>query len=139
MSGTASFTIVKEYYKNGNKTSSVNLCCLHRLYDGNLFGHGQELFNFLKYIKIVNGIGKDTQNIANGMDCLAAQLVARFKRSPGDFYLLNSDTDTSGESYVYTIYNKPNSSKLYIEIKACDKVIYDGLISKLNVKKFKTG
>ena len=61
-----------------------------------------------KDIKIVNGIpvGGTTNKIANGMGCLAAQIVEHFKNGPAYFYLYPSDTRDYGEEYIYTIYTK---------------------------------
>ncbi len=76
---------------------------MHRQMDGYPSGHGRDLVEFLKPIQIVNGIGGTYQKerIANGSECLAAQLVAHFKDGPGDIYLT---TGTSGwEDYHYII------------------------------------
>jgi len=60
---------------------------LYRQYDGYPTGHGAELAQFLDGFKIVNGIGAEKTRIANGMGCLAAQMVAHFKDSVGGFYM----------------------------------------------------
>ena len=73
---------------------------MYRQMDGYPSGHGTDLYDFLKDIKMVNGIGGDTENIANGAGCLAAQLVERFKRGPGDIYLVPLGQE---EEYNYFI------------------------------------
>lgn len=66
------------------------IVCMYRQYDGYPTGHGAELADFLKPYRIVNGLGaaNDNARLANGMSCLAAQLVAHFKTEPGQFYLM---------------------------------------------------
>lgn len=74
---------------------------MYRQYDGYLAGHGVELFNFLDGMKIVNGMsGNDGPKFANGGGCLAAQLVAHFKKEPGGIYLFGPDQE---EGYDYVI------------------------------------
>jgi hypothetical protein len=51
---------------------------LYRHWDGYPDAHGQELKKFLFGRKIVNGIGANDKNNFNGMECLAASLVAHF-------------------------------------------------------------
>lgn len=63
--------------------------CLYRQFDGYREGHGAELAGFLRGKTIVNGIpfGVNKSTIANGMGCLAAQLVCHFKTEVGGFYI----------------------------------------------------
>ena len=60
---------------------------LYRQYDGYPEGHGTDLLNFLKGMNLVNGINSKNikLRISNGMDCLAAQIVAHYKQQPGYF------------------------------------------------------
>ena len=79
--GTRSLTYV--YDEDHNK-----LCCMYRQYDGYPSGHGNKLAEFLAPITLVNGINNQTpKKSANGMGCLAAQLVAHFKQEIGGIYL----------------------------------------------------
>lgn len=87
--GTRSLTYVYENYKNeqGNKVEKP-IICLYRQYDGYPVGHGAELADFLSSIYVVNGLGlQNEKKVANGMGCLAAQLIANFKTEAGNFYL----------------------------------------------------
>ena len=97
--GTRSLTYVYENYKDeqGNKVEQP-IICLYRQYDGYPTGHGAELADYLNGMYVVNGLGLDQkdQKVANGMGCLAAQLVSFFKKDEaGQFYLhapvLNAD------------------------------------------------
>jgi hypothetical protein len=62
--------------------------CMYRQFDGYPEGHGREVASFLEEMTVVNGLAMDeTRRVANGMGCLAAQLVASFKGQAGGFYL----------------------------------------------------
>ena len=94
------------------------LVCLYRQFDGYPSGHGAELANFLKGIKLGNGIADNPKmgKFANGMGCLAAQLVAHFKKSVGGFYI-HLVTDSGGVDYEYHVYaNK-------VVVKDSDEVV----------------
>jgi hypothetical protein len=81
---------------------------IYRQFDGYPSGLGQELHDFLKPRKIINGIGMDqtAENSANGAGCLAAQLVAHLKDKIGNVYLeprMKVDGEC-GEEYVYRLH-----------------------------------
>lgn len=130
--GTRSLT----YVKSGD-LSSPNLVCLYRQYDGYLSGHGADLKELFGNIVVVNGMTPGARNIANGMGCLAAQLIGRLKKTQydqdveyqgqfargettynlgngwaGNFYLLDPNTDPD-EGYIYTLYLKAKSEEEY--------------------------
>jgi len=96
---TRSLTVVLD--EEGN-----DVMVLYRHWDGYPDAHGQELKKFLFGRKIVNGIGANDKNNFNGMECLAASLVAHFKKGIGDFYLYPADTRDMGEEYIYYIEDK---------------------------------
>ena len=94
------------------------IVCLYRQFDGYPSGHGAELGDFLKGIQLGNGIaGKpEMGTFANGMGCLAAQLIAHFKKSVGGFYI-HAITDSVGVDYEYHVYaNK-------VVVKDSDEVV----------------
>lgn len=109
--GTRSLTILK----NGNKDDALDIAVMYRQYDGYIEGIGQELAEFLSGFKVVNGIGETTTKLANGPDCLAAQIVAHFKEEVGNVYLMRADSRNCGEEYRYYIYSAPDEP---ITIKA---------------------
>lgn len=77
---------------------------MYRQCDGYPSGLGTELYEFLKDIKMVNGLGDDfAKKIANGAGCLAAQIVAHFKDGPGGVYLLHPSSKDCGQEYEYHI------------------------------------
>jgi hypothetical protein len=96
--GTRALTFV---YDNDGQTAIMNL---YRQFDGYPDGHGAELAEFLMPLQIVNGYSPDATNQANGMPCLAAQLVAHFKTGTGGFYLYPVGTTDCGQDYVYHVY-----------------------------------
>jgi len=120
--GTRSITIVKEK----ELKSKNNYLVMYRQMDGHPETHGYELASFLNGMKIVNGIpyGEDTSQIANGMDCLAAQIVAYFKDGPGSIYLCPSN-ELQHECFDYYVYlNKGN--KIMIKCMSGDETLFKG-------------
>jgi len=63
------------------------ILCMYRQFDGYPSGHGAELADFLLPIDLINGfeIADQGRKAANGMGCLAAQLVVHFKSDAGGF------------------------------------------------------
>lgn len=95
--GTRSLTRV---FDDDNK----EILCMYRQFDGYIDGgHGMELAASLTGLTEVNGISFDDTDVFNGMGCLAAQIVAMFKREIGGFYLHRPGTSDVGEEYVYEV------------------------------------
>lgn len=106
---------------------------MYRQMDGYPDGHGQELKEFLQGMVITNGICLgETRRTANGMGCLAAQVVAHFKKGVGGFYLHPARTRDVWEDYVYTI--SQEDGRVHLRISDRSDTIYDGLIDDLNVE-----
>ncbi len=97
--GTRCLTFV---YEQGN----VPLVNMYRQFDGYREGHGRDLANFLSsFDAIVNGYSmNETRKIANGMGCLAAQMIAHFKAGHGGIYLNPVDINDYGQDYEYHVY-----------------------------------
>jgi hypothetical protein len=96
--GTRSLTFVYD----GDET----IINMYRQYDGYPTGHGAELAEFLSQFTIVNGIRVgESRKIANGMGCLAAQMVSHFKGDEaGQFYLYPASAKDCGQDYEYHVY-----------------------------------
>ena len=78
---------------------------LYRQYDGYIEGgHGSELAEFLAGKKLVNGYSRESNDLANGMGCLAASLVAHFKETVGGFYIHSVTETQCGQDYEYHVY-----------------------------------
>jgi len=114
--GTRSLTFVYEKYGQIQKPV-VNM---YRQFDGYPTGHGAELAEFLNGGRLVNGlIHTVTANEAvyNGMGCLAASMVAHFKKTPGGFYIHPTEVRDCGQDYEYHVSEKKNG--LYVEVYYC--------------------
>lgn len=116
--GTRSLTVVED-------GKGREVLVMYRQYDGYPSGHGEELAAFLKPFTVVNGLGDDRRKVANGMGCLAAQIVAHFKTEPGTFYLYPSGTRDYGEEYVYTVKSDSNGG-INLKVQA-GSVTYFGM------------
>ena len=85
--------------------SAEAIMCIYRQYDGYPSGHGHELAQFLNSKTIVNGYGEQNSMEANGMSCLAAQLVVQLKHGVGGIYIyapvLGRDYSQDYEYHVY--------------------------------------
>lgn len=98
--GTRSLTIIQD--EKGNE-----IAVMYRQFDGYPAGHGSELAEFLSGMMIVNGMGAgQPERIANGMNCLAAQIIAHFKEEPGGIYLYPALTRDCWEEYIYIVSGK---------------------------------
>lgn len=95
-----------------------DICVLYRQYDGYLSAHGQELADFLRTMRIGNGIQgtPDVGTFANGLECLAGQMVAHFKKDSmvGGFYMHPSGTRDVGEEYTYIVTSKDGKPHMAI-------------------------
>jgi hypothetical protein len=128
--GTRSLTWVYETYKDEDgSVKHEPIIKLYRQYDGYVSGHGLELAEWLGQYRVVNGLGmEDGSKVANGMGCLAAQLVAHFKDGPGQFYLhapvMGRD---HWQEYEYHIY----ADKVLIE-RQLGNFIFEGTWAEFN-------
>jgi hypothetical protein len=122
--GTRSLTFVYDSYKDeAGKIVQEPIINMYRQYDGYPTGHGAELAEFLAPFNMVNGIpvGKSIERkMANGMGCLAAQLVANFKDGAGGFYLYPTSAVDCGQDYEYHIYNKDEELRIAITNRGCN-------------------
>lgn len=132
--GTRSLTFVYD-----DETPIINM---YRQYDGYPTGHGAELAEFLTPFTMVNGISTvETRKVANGMGCLAAQLVANFKSEAGGFYLYPTSAVDCGQDYEYHVYhNGSEGLRVSITNRGCnffgltqsdtDEKIFDGTVAE---------
>lgn len=96
--GTSSSTKFIERYKEGKE---IILCNVYQQYDGYLEGVGLELIDFLKSKELVNGIPYEKQDSCfNGMGCLTAQYIKKYKGSSRGLYLVHLD---NCQEYNYEI------------------------------------
>lgn len=103
-----------------DESNSV-VVCLYSQWDGYPSGLGVELAAFLNDIKMVNGFtGQESGPVANGLGCLAAQMVVHFKKQVGLYYLVDSKQD-HGPDYVYDVCRNRVKVTNYTE-----EIIYNG-------------
>ena len=121
--GTRALTVI-----NG---SDGEIVVMYSQFDGYPGGHGLELADFLSGMRLVNGFKADEKGKwANGMGCLAAQMVANFKTQPGGIYLYPSGTRDTGEEYLYTI-DRVDETNLQVTVEECwedNKKIFQGTV-----------
>jgi hypothetical protein len=97
--GTRSLTFVHE------GAAAKALINMYRQFDGYPSGHGKELYEFLRPIKMVNGFSGDSEiKQANGAGCLAAQMIAHFKDGVGGIYIQPVSATDCGQDYCYHVY-----------------------------------
>lgn len=120
--GTRSLTVIVD-------EEGKEVVVLYRQYDGHPASHGLQLSNFLKPLTLMNGTGPvDT---ANGMNCLAAQIIAHFKVGSGNFYLYAAGTRDMGEEFIYTVY--PKQSNIFLKVMDAyhpNTPLFDGMARK---------
>lgn len=86
------------------------LVSIYQQSDGYFEGVGEDLKEFLNGFTIVNGISIDIpRKSANGMECLAAQLVSHLKHGIGGTYIT---TPGNIQEYNYDIFIKNNRLRL---------------------------
>jgi len=103
-----------KFYNEFSEDNNECVMCVYHQFDGYMTGVGFELAKFLNGKTIVNGIGVNQtmeQGYANGMCCLAAQYVVKFKKTVGGFYMSHMD---GVESYNYEV--RLVNSKIIIKV-----------------------
>lgn len=110
--GTRHLTVIQDIGKE-------EICCMYGQWDGYPTGHGADLKEFLDGFEILNGYTTEDEEkpkVANGMGCLASQLIGYFKIGRKDregkvisplksaYHLMVPGTRETGEEYIYTIY-----------------------------------
>ena len=102
--------------------------CMYRHYDGYPSGHGVELSEFLTQLEFGMGISGNPElySFANGMGCLAAQMISFFKKSPGGIYIYPVDLDQAcWQEYEYHVTD--SSVKVVLNgYEEPDEVIFEG-------------
>ena len=106
-------------YDKGHKMIKKSIINMYQQYDGHPYSWGVELAEFVKPIKIINGISGSVKigEYANGPGCFAAQIVQEFKKDVGYTYLHECEGELGdlGEEYIYTLYPK-QGEPTYISI-----------------------
>ena len=104
--GTRSLTFVYDSSNSDDGTTNEAIMCIYRQYDGYPSCHGHELAQFLNSKTLVNGYGEQNSVEANGMSCLAAQLVVQLKHGVGGIYIYAPMTGRDySQDYEYHVYD----------------------------------
>jgi hypothetical protein len=121
-----------KFYDNG-----TYLCTIYTEIDGYLSGVGQQIKDFIKSKKFVNGVGAD-KNVFNGAGCFVAQYIAKYKDGPGNIYIAdrgaaqeyNYKVNIIGEGHLFKykvikadVSCESNSEEEYPDVKAYAEVI----------------
>jgi hypothetical protein len=136
-------SIIKVHDKNGK-----SIICMYRQFDGSLRYAGKQYLHFVKSLRLVDGYSAGDKKQANGMGCLAAQLVKKFKKLTGGFYLELPETkmfevDAEFEYLIQPAAFSKNGLALFYRVDSKDKFIElwpkIDKISKLNMYPKKEG
>ena len=110
--GTRSLTFVYD--------GDVPVINIYRQFDGYPSGHGHELAQFLDSKNLVNGYGEQNSFEANGMGCLAAQLIVQLKHGVGGIYIYPVSSTDCWQDYEYHVYEDK------VVVKDPTAVIFEG-------------
>jgi hypothetical protein len=127
---------------------SKPFCCVYKRWAGYPTDLGAKIKTFGYNITLVNGLSGDQTNLADGMGCFAAQLIAHLKSAspgPGDIYM---EPPTKGmdrwQEFEYHLWdasgltrskkgfgaNSPVGITVYSNSR--HKTLYDGLLRDFN-------
>ena len=113
MGTRSTYRVIEQYTdEKTNKVVNQEICLMYLQFDGYPSGHPSETAEWLASGKVVNGLRMDEpQLVFNGAGCLAAQLVAKYKTSPGGCYLHPlKHRGKCWEDYVYDIIVKEDKT-----------------------------
>lgn len=133
--GTRSLTNIFEENRETPTKRGKLLCTLYRQFDGYPTSHGQELFDIINPLKMVNGYNDKLQ--ANGMGCLAAQIIAGIKDGVGNVYVYPAGSKDCGEEYIYNLWlfkGAVRMSIISVGFDSPNRTIFRGMVSTFNAK-----
>ena len=99
---------------------NVPVINIYRQFDGYPSGHGHELAQFLNSKTLVNGYKDKNSAEANGMGCLAAQLIVQLKHGVGGIYIYPVASTDCFQDYEYHVYEDE------VVVKDPTAVIFEG-------------
>lgn len=99
-----------------DKWSPYDLLTIFTAHDGQPENMGMSLYHRFKNTKLVYPapISANLCDFANGMQCLAAQVVEYLKKEVGNCYIYPADSRNKGEQYIYTLYEKDNIPRMSV-------------------------
>ena len=98
--------------------------------DGHPTSFGKDLVTFLDSIKIGNGIPNESDDFANGMGDLAAQIIAHFKSNSmvGGVYIIYDGYYVNTDYQYFLILR---NGVLELDVLHNDHLLYSGTIEQL--------
>lgn len=112
------------------------LVSIYRQYDGYFEGMGADLQAFLSGMAITNGISGLEKKSANGMGCLAAQIIAHLKEGVGNVYITNHDDEQEYNYEVRFALAPANKGRNYFTSVGPNRVKLIGKCGDNEVKQF---
>lgn len=106
MGTRSTYRIIQKWNDRETKEKGQNEVCLVYLqYDGYPDGHPLETAEWLSGGRVVNGLSLgENQVVFNGVGCLAAQLISKYKDGAGGTYIYPLKfRGECGEDYLYDI------------------------------------
>lgn len=125
MGTRSTYTFIRKSGKKTKKISSV-----YFQYDGYPDGHPLEFAKWASERKLVNGFGSSKDLVFNGLGCLIAQFIAKFKDGVGGVYVQElNERNKCYEDYLYDILVDEENSEITIkayEAQKRPKLIFSG-------------
>ena len=130
----------------------THLVSVYQQYDGYIDGVGHEIAEYILSKKMCNGIPiGNTDNLANGFDCLIAQFIRDFKKDVGGLYITTEDniqeynydiifdndlyfSDINVDYEINNYINVDYEINNYIKVKVTDwnkQIIFEGTLKEL--------
>jgi hypothetical protein len=105
------------------------LVTMYRHYDGYMKCHGKELYDFLKETPLIKNLGiKPSNDSAYGAGCLAAKMVANFKKETGYVFLVPEHKEAD---YFYNVFVYEDNKVRMVVSKGTD-VIFNKLLEEID-------
>jgi len=102
-------SVIKFYELVNNER--IFYCAIYQQFDGYIEGVGEELKEFIKSSKLVNGFSECNTKEFNGIGCLIAQFIKRFKQGVGGLYIT---TEVDYQEYNYYVVVDSANNKISV-------------------------
>ena len=111
MGTRSTYRFIEQYKNESNEIVESAIALVYFQYDGYPSGHPIETAEWLASGKVVNGYGNTDTLQFNGMGCLIAQFIAKYKDGVGGVYVNRMDSrGQSWEDYLYDVIVKADGS-----------------------------
>jgi hypothetical protein len=122
--GTRATYVFREEYVDEGKIKYQDYGMIYTQFDGYPDGVPMTFVDFLNSGRLGNGIGalKEDEIFFNGVGCMMAQLIAKFKDGPGQLYLSPlKHRGHSWEDYLYTFIYNESTKVLRVRVQSNGK------------------